>query len=132
MNYTKEQLSAPLGETFYKGNLEGVKQGEWQKYRIVKVVKGEETYYKIHNTMTSGCISFLPKILGGFGFFGMYSEVFWCEWDGEKTIYDSYEEAVQVIESAIKWVEDIQERCKQSNLPSVESIVSWHPEEEEL
>jgi hypothetical protein len=135
INYTKQMKEAPLGEVFHtidwKYN-KGMRQSEWQHYRIVKVVQGEEEYYTIQETSLHSVIYFIPRWLGGKGWFNHYSEMEWGEWDGDIKVFATYQEAKDTVQSAIDWVDAMYRELDKKTLPKVSTVISWHPDEEEM
>lgn len=124
INYTKQMLSASIGETIYKIDWKkhkGMKQKQsgWKRWRVVKVVQGEDTQYKVESTCFDVGVSVIPRMFGGLGFF--YGKLQWDDFSFDKSVFSSHKEALDDINSSIAWFKKME--CEKS-----EEIIGWFPE----
>lgn len=130
IKFTKQMLSAPLDEVIFNIDwklYKGLKQSQWRRYRIVAVVRGRNcaanTSYRVEETYIESYFSLRPRFLGGSGF--MYDVMYWRISDLDEHMFKTHHEAVQKVDSMIRWVKDIESRVHEVK---TESIISWHPE----
>lgn len=122
IEYTKQMLSASIGETIYKidwKKYKGMRQSGWKKWRIVKVVQGEDAQYRVESTHIDVGVSILPRVFGGLGFF--YGKLQWDDSSFSKNVFSTYKGALDDINSSILWLKKME--CEKS-----EKIIGWFPE----